>query len=281
VSADNFPGGNRCRRTGKLRPSLAESGEGKLIPARKLKKGGHLTGVRTGEPPLAIISVAHCALAQYLLAPISERSELPVLPVRLAADEAALILARFYMSPPANPGGLAKKDGVWNQITGPDSTSSVLLPDILVNSFRISTGSKFTVGNNVFRKLFAPKKAPLTGAPAIRRMKTYSAQSGYVYQYYFEGRRELHSPADTGLEFVFTISADRKTWTPASVLVTRAALSAWENSHGREFSSTEHYAIAKLALFQAFDERSSPSEMAAEIRVQPADVEAIVDTLDL
>jgi len=31
----------------------------------------------------------------------------------LPTDEAALILVRFYMSPPADPGGTAKKDGVF------------------------------------------------------------------------------------------------------------------------------------------------------------------------
>ena len=56
-------------------------------------------------------------------------------------------------------------------------------------------------------------------------MKTYSAQSGYVYQYYYEGRRDLPD-ADPGVEFVFSISADRKNWSPTSVHVSRAALAA-------------------------------------------------------
>ncbi len=59
-----------------------------------------------------------------------------------------------------------------------------------------------------FRGLFQKKTLPLTGAPAVRRMKTYSAQSGYVYQYYFEGYRPL--PVESGVEFVFQISSDRK-----------------------------------------------------------------------
>jgi hypothetical protein len=132
----------------------------------------------------------------------------------------------------------------------------------------------------VFRKLFAKKKAPLTGVPAVRRMKTYSAQSGYVYQYYYEGRRDLSS-SDPGVEFVFTISADRKTWTPVSVHVSLAALSGWERSNGRELSSTEHYAVAKMALFQAFDERPQPSDMTAKVHLRPADVAGIIETLGL
>jgi hypothetical protein len=54
----------------------------------------------------------------------------------------------------------------------------------------------------MFRRFFAPKPVPLSGAPAIRRMKTYSAQSGYVYQYFYEVQRP-------GTEFVFSVSADR------------------------------------------------------------------------
>ena len=132
----------------------------------------------------------------------------------------------------------------------------------------------------MFRKLFAKKPTPLTGVPPIRRMKTYSAHSGYVYQYYYEGRRDLPS-ADPGVEFVFSISADAKNWKPANVHVSRAAISGWEQSHGRELSSTEQYAIAKMTLFQAFDERPQPSEVTAEINVRPADVEGIIETLGL
>jgi len=124
----------------------------------------------------------------------------------------------------------------------------------------------------VFRRIFSRKPAQLlTGAPAVRRMKTYSAQSGYVYQYFFEGRR--------GAAYVFSISADRKNWLPMEVTVEEPALNAWEHSHGRQLSATERYAIAKMALFQAFDERPDPKAMQADLRV--AAVEAIVEALGL
>jgi hypothetical protein len=110
-------------------------------------------------------------------------------------------------------------------------------------------------------------------------MKTYSAQSGYVYQYCYDGQRPLRSPAG-GIEFVFSISADRANWRPASVLIGDAAIAAWQERHGRELSSTERYALAKMALFQAFDERSTPQRMKDEVLVRQADVEAIADTLE-
>ncbi len=122
---------------------------------------------------------------------------------------------------------------------------------------------------------------PLTGAPAVRRMKSYSAQSGYVYQYYYEGHRPAALPEGSGTEFVFSVSADRKDWRPSRVMVMDETIRAWEASHGRELSSTERYAIAKMALFQAFDERTSPEQMKEEVRVREADIVGIIDTLGL
>lgn len=115
----------------------------------------------------------------------------------------------------------------------------------------------------------------------MRRLKTYSAQSGYVYQYFYEGHRPFRHTGETGTEFVFSLSADRKNWNDLSVLLSDQALIEWERTHQRDLSSTERYAIAKLALFQAFDERTTPEQMKQEVRVRQADVEAIVETLGL
>jgi hypothetical protein len=133
----------------------------------------------------------------------------------------------------------------------------------------------------VFRSFFKKKPKPLTGAPTVRRLKLYSAQSGYVYEYYYEGHRDFRSGSDNGTEFVFSLSADRKTWHPTSVMLSEDAIHAWETSHGRQLSSTERYAIAKVALFQAFDERSEPALMQGEVRVRNADIDGIVETLGL
>jgi hypothetical protein len=133
----------------------------------------------------------------------------------------------------------------------------------------------------VFKHFFSKKSVPLSGAPAVRRLKTYSAQSGYVYQYYYEGQRTYQRAADSGTEFVFTISADRKNWHAASVLVESDGVAGWQREHARELSSTEQYAVCKIALFQAFDERATPDLMRSEIRVRRADLEGIIESLDL
>jgi hypothetical protein len=129
----------------------------------------------------------------------------------------------------------------------------------------------------IFQKIFSKKPAPLSGVPAVRRQKTYSAQSGYVYQYFYDG----HRGDEQETEYVFTVSGDRKEWHPASIRLASEALRSWEQKHGRTLSSTEQYAIAKMALFQAFDERTSPAQMKEDIRIRPADVEAIMEALGL
>ncbi len=131
----------------------------------------------------------------------------------------------------------------------------------------------------MFSKWFTSKPAPLTGAPPVRRQKTYSAQSGYVYQYYYEGQRATRP--ELGIEFVFDVSADRKTSTAVSVLVPETAVESWQRDHGRELNSTERYAIAKMALFQAFDQRESPAGMGAAVRVDAAGAVEILQTLEI
>jgi hypothetical protein len=130
-----------------------------------------------------------------------------------------------------------------------------------------------------FRKRFG-KSAPLSGVPAVRRLKTYSAQSGYVYQYYYQGRRTASRENFSGIEHVFEVSSDRKTYQPVSVFLTEQALAGWQTRH-RNLNDTERYAIAKMALFQAFDEREDPSLLRHEIRVRDADVDLLLERLNI
>ena len=133
----------------------------------------------------------------------------------------------------------------------------------------------------MFRNLFGKKGPHLTGAPAVRRMKTYSAATGYVYHYFYEGHQPRATGEDTGLEYIFSISPDRKTWHVTAVFVSDGSVGGWETAHERTLSSTERYAVAKLALFQAFDERPTPAWMKDTVCVRQADVDGIIETLDL
>ncbi len=90
----------------------------------------------------------------------------------------------------------------------------------------------------------------------VRRLKTYTAQTGYVYDYYFVGKRPAlaDDPLAPATEFIFDISSDRKTIYAVSVFLPPQALESFASSHGRALSEPEQYAAVKLRLMQAFDE---------------------------
>lgn len=88
----------------------------------------------------------------------------------------------------------------------------------------------------------------------VRRMKTYTGATGYVYQYYFVGKRPAPPPEGPAVEFIFDVTADRKTTFSTSVSLKPEALRTWGAAHGRELTETEQYAAAKMRLLRAFDE---------------------------
>ncbi len=131
-----------------------------------------------------------------------------------------------------------------------------------------------------FRRLLGKRPPPLAGAPRVRRLKTYSAESGYVYQYHYQGRRPAVREHLPGIEYVFEVSADRRNYRPVSVFLGDHALAGWQSRH-RALIDTERYAVAKMALFQAFDERENPSLLRHEIRVRDADVDLLLERLNI
>ncbi len=115
----------------------------------------------------------------------------------------------------------------------------------------------------------------------VRRMKTYSGESGVVYQYYFlESRPKRRLWGRHGTAFLFHVTSDRKNFFVSEVLVEAAAVAAWERQHGRALAEQERYAAAKMALFRAFDE-SSRDEDLLRVRVSEANIESLLEPLQL
>jgi len=123
--------------------------------------------------------------------------------------------------------------------------------------------------------------APLRGAPEVRREKTYSSDTGYVYQYFYEGYREASRESGEGIEFVFSVTADRKTRHPVRVFIGNESLAEWSREYSRELTHTEQYAIAKMGLFQAFDEREELYRGGGDVRVTAGQVAEHCAALDL
>ena len=134
---------------------------------------------------------------------------------------------------------------------------------------------------SLLRKLLGigqtPEPAPLKGRRPVRRLKMYTAMSGYVYEYVYEGYRDH----DGGREHVFNVSGDRKTWFMLSVSIPFRAIEEWERAQARTLNEAERYAVAKLALFAAFDERESPAALREPVDVDEARVAALLESIDL
>lgn len=110
----------------------------------------------------------------------------------------------------------------------------------------------------------------------LRRVKSYSAQTGYVYQYQLEGQRK----AAAGSEYIFLVSRDRKHSFPLTIRLRREAVAAWAGRHGRVLTGTEEYAAVKMRLFHAFDEIDD-LERAGAAEVTPANLDELLAELDI
>lgn len=113
-------------------------------------------------------------------------------------------------------------------------------------------------------------------------MKTYTGATGYVYQYYFVGKRAAldSDPAAPATEFVFDVTPDRKTMYAVSILLQDEALDAWRQGHGRGLTGPEQYAAAKLRLLQAFDELENIREH-LRLEVGAEEIDTVLEPLGL
>jgi hypothetical protein len=108
----------------------------------------------------------------------------------------------------------------------------------------------------------------------VRRLKTYTAQTGYVYQYYFVGQRAAlaSDPESPATEYIFDVTSDRKTTFAVSVFLGPAAMQAWSAARQRPLSQPECYAAVKLRLMQGFDEIGDMLKSGRRLRVQPSEI---------
>ncbi len=115
----------------------------------------------------------------------------------------------------------------------------------------------------------------------LRRMKTYTSGQGYVYQYYFVGKRPafVDAPEAPASEYVFDVTSDRKTTFAVSVFLQNEVLRAWADRHGRALNDAEQYGAVKMRLFQAFDEIEDMMIHGRRLLVSRESLEAATETL--
>lgn len=112
-------------------------------------------------------------------------------------------------------------------------------------------------------------------------LKSYTAQTGYVYRYYFVGERPAlaDDPEAPATEYVFDVTSDRKTTFAVSIFLPPAALESWAAAHGRELTAPEQYAAAKLRLMQGFDEIADMLHEGRRLRVDPELLFGLLDQI--
>jgi hypothetical protein len=121
----------------------------------------------------------------------------------------------------------------------------------------------------------------MTKPETVRRIKAYSADSGYVYQYQFQDVHPAEKAGVPGNEYIYYVSADRKTMFPVRIFVRRDALDGWTKKTGRVLTGTEEYAVAKMRLFQALDEVEEFASKRPDLVVDESNLGSLLERLDL
>jgi hypothetical protein len=117
--------------------------------------------------------------------------------------------------------------------------------------------------------------------PPIRRLKTYTGAQGYVYQYYFVGKRPAlaDDPEAPAAEFIFDVTSDRKLTYAVSVFLPQRTVTDWGAAHGRPLNDAEQYAAVKLRLFRAFDELEDVKAHGRRLSIDLALLEEALESL--
>lgn len=126
-----------------------------------------------------------------------------------------------------------------------------------------------------------PNNLGMAKPETVRRIKSYSAESGYVYQYQFQDAHPVQQGSAKGNEYVYYVSADRKKLFPVRIFVGQQAIKKWGEATGRALTGTEEYAAAKMRLFQAFDAGEELSATGPALIVDESNLNALLQRLDL
>jgi hypothetical protein len=110
-----------------------------------------------------------------------------------------------------------------------------------------------------------PSNEAASAFPLSQRIKNYSSASGHVYEYIFAGK--------VGQAHVFDVLRNRKHRLRVEIVLGSTELAECERRLGSALRWNDEYALAKLALFHAFDEREDIASF--ETAIQPPSAELI------
>ena len=116
----------------------------------------------------------------------------------------------------------------------------------------------------------------------IRRLKTYTGSQGYVYQYYFVGKRPAQASGaheSEANEYIFDVTSDRKLTYAVSIFLPHQVIAVWAESHGRPLVDSEQYAAVKMRLFRAFDELEEMQTRGRQLQIDSQSLEESLASL--
>lgn len=123
----------------------------------------------------------------------------------------------------------------------------------------------------------------------VRRVKSYSSETGYVFQYQFQETHPTRRGLASGVEYIYVVWAQQHTGFPVKIFVKKGALKKWTADTGRPLTGTEEYAVAKMRLLQALDEieglaAQDPKELprlTGDLAVDETNLGKLLERLDL
>jgi hypothetical protein len=115
------------------------------------------------------------------------------------------------------------------------------------------------------------------------RYKSYAAETGTAYQYFFAQSWRVNRPEGQGAgsDYVFVVTPDQRPPFVLRVFIAERALGFWRQNRGRELDSKETYALAKMRLFRAFDETESLRDYWLNVLVDEHNVMELLEPLNL
>lgn len=103
-----------------------------------------------------------------------------------------------------------------------------------------------------------PAPEPLRGVPPVRRLKTYRADTGFSWSYYYEGHR-LEVAPHPGQAYLFTLQPGTRTQRQVTIAIPERTLAEARERMGSAIASRESYALAKMYLFSMLDREEQPA----------------------
>ena len=115
----------------------------------------------------------------------------------------------------------------------------------------------------------------------VRRLKTYTSETGSIYRYYFVGKRVAlrDEPLAPATEFIFDVTRSSGPTFAVSIFLRQHSLDSWQQKNGRDLVEPEQYAAAKMKLLRAFEDVEDLRETGRRLLIEDEELESFLAEL--